>query len=356
MTTGTSTDDIYSQIASSIANPAIQSRDGFGSFGKHRTLFERSHRLIARSCLLAPPLVEANPYWAFDPEYLHFALRHGNYNHAYFVRALTTPTAFEPACIWALFWALVKSEHEFSRKYLPFWSHEERLTGHFISQICERIEEFAMHWSALTHADPKASTLDIWYADTATGSREKETGADLGLIVHGQYLANREFFKVARFQVKKVPPSNTARIELNQTKALLRTPGLGHYLFYHGQDRQEFRRPPTVAPVSAFEQVLTNAEKTVAEGKTARKELGEESIQNVDNSAYDFAVFLTFAFADPSADHGAFARSKSEAVRVLMGGGPPSRLAVISLGARVHPSEWLDKMGEYVRISAGDNQ
>lgn len=94
----------------------------------------------------------------------------------------------------------------------------------------------------------------------------------------------------------------------------------------------------------------------MAEGKTARKELGEESIQNVDNSAYDFAVFLTFAFADPSADHGAFARSKSEAVRVLMGGGPPSRLAVISLGARVHPSEWLDEMGEYVRIPVGDNQ
>lgn len=350
--------DIHVQIASSIANRAIQSRDGFGSLRKHRTLFERSHGLITGSSLLAPSPVGANPYWAIDPEFLHFALRHGNYNynHAHLVRALTTPTAFEPACIWALFWAMVKSEHEFSRKYLPFWSHEERLTGHLISQICERSEEFAVHWSALTHADPKISTLDIWYADTATGNREKETGADLGLIVHGQYAGDAEFFKSARFQVKKVPPSNTARIDLNQTKALLRTPGLGYYLFYHGQDRQEFRRPTTVVPAAAFENNLKNAEKIVLEGKQSRKELGEDSIQNVDNYAYDFAVFLTFALADPSADYGAIARSKSEAVRVLMAGGPPSRLAVISLGAPVEPREWLHEMGDFVSIPAGDNE
>lgn len=356
MTPENETNDSYAPLAAAIANPAMQSRVGFGTFRKHRQLFEQSHRLIARSSLLAPPDAAIHPMWPLDPEYLHFALRHGEYNHSHFFRYLTSPRVFQPRCVWALFWALVKSEHQFARRFLPFWSHEERLTGHFISQICERIDEFAVHWSSLAGDDPKRSWLDIWYADTATANLEKVTGADLGLIVHGQYAGDEEFYKVARFQVKKVPSSNTARIDLSQTKALLQSEGLGYYLFFHGQDRQDWRRPPTAAPASAFEPNLKRAEQARAEGKSARRELGEENIQNVDNSSFDFATFVTFAFADPAADFGAFARSKSEAVRLLMGGGPPTRLAVISLGAPVQPTDWLHEMAEYIRIPRGDNE
>ncbi len=82
--------------------------------------------------------------------------------------------------------------------------------------------------------------------------------------------------------------------------------------------------PPSVAPATAFEYNLSQAEKALAEGKSPRKELGDENIQNFDNSSYDFATFITFALADPAADFGAFARSKSTAVRLLMDGGPPS--------------------------------
>lgn len=353
------TDDPYTPIAVAIANPAIQSRVGFGTFRKHGTIFERSHRLIARSGLLASRAAATDPLWAIDPDLLHFALARGHYNHSSFIRYLTSPSAFEPGCVWALFWALAKSEHQFAARFLPFWSHEERLTGHFVSQICERIEEFAVHWSALTGSDPNRSWLDVWYADTAAGNREKETGADLGLIVHGQYSGDQEFFKVARFQVKKVPASNTARIDLNQTKSLLQTEGLGHYLFFHGQDRQDWRRPPTVAPASEFEHHVRKAESAQAEVMRVRSELGREDIQSIDNKSYDFATFLTFAFADPAADFGAFARSKSAAVRILMGGGPPTRLAVISLGAPVEAAEWLRELGNYVRIPGipgGDNE
>lgn len=348
--------DSYACLASAIVGPAIQSRVGFGTFRKYRTLFERSHRLVARSSLLAPPESMTQPFWALDPEFIHFALRHGEYNHAHFFRYLTSPIVFDPKCIWALFWALVKSEHHFAFKFLPFWSHEERLTGHFVSQVCERVEEFAGHWSSLCGDDPQKSYLDVWYADTATGNREKESGADLGLIVHGQYAGDDEFFKVARFQVKKVPSSNTARIDLNQTKALLQTEGLGYYLFFHGQDRQDWRRPPSVAPASEFEYNLEQAEKALQEGKRPGRELGKEDIQNIDGKSYDFATFITFAFADPAADFGAFARSKSAAVQTLMGGGPPSRLAVISLGAAVQPTDWLHELGEYIRIPRGDNE
>lgn len=235
----------------------MQSRVGFGTFRKHRQVFEQSHRLIARSSLLAPPETAVHALWPLDPDYLHFALRHGEYNHSHFFRYLTSPRVFQPRCVWALFWALVKSEHQFANKFLPFWSHEERLTGHFISQICERIDEFAVHWSSLAGGDPKRSWLDVWYADTATGSLEKVTGADLGLIVHGQYAGDEEFFKVARFQVKKVPSSNTARIDLNQTKALLQSEGLGHYLFFTGKiakiggDHRRSRRPQRLSTISS---------------------------------------------------------------------------------------------------------
>jgi hypothetical protein len=156
--------------------------------------------------------------------------------------------------------------------------------------------------------------------------------------------------------VKKVPSSNTARIDLNQTKALLQSEGVGHYLFFHGQDRQDWRRPPSVAPAPEFERYLKEAEEMRTEGKSLRKELGEENIQNVDNSSFDFATFITFALVDPTADFGAFARSKSAAVRLLMAGGPPTRLAVISLGAPIQPADWMHELGEYVRIPRGDNQ
>lgn len=356
MTREDRTIDSYAPIATAIATPAIQSRVGFGTFRKYHTLFERSHRLIARSSLLAPPESTSQPFWTVDPEFLHFAQRHGEYNHSHLFRYLTSPNAFDPKCIWALFWALTKSEHQFALKYLPFWSHEERLTGHFVSQICERIAEFAMHWSSLTGNDPKTSQLDVWYADTAAGNREKETGADLGLIVHGQYAGDDEFFKVARFQVKKVPSSNTARIDLSQTRVLLQSEGLGYYLFFHGQDRQDWRRPPSVAPASEFQYNLKKAEEALDEGKSPGRELGKEDIQSVDNKSFDFATFMTFAFADPAADFGAFARSKPAAVRILMGGGLPSRLAVISLGAPVQSTEWLHEMGEYIRMPRGDNE
>lgn len=349
--------DPYAELAASIANPAIQSRVGFGTFRKFKRLFERSHNIISQSSLLAPPEGGASSLWAIDPEFLHYALRHGhgNYNHSHFIRYLTSPSAFAPTCIWALFWALAKAEHKFSNKYLPFWSHEERLTGHFISQICERIEEFNVHWSNLIGSATQRSWLDVWYADTSIGNREKETGADLGLIFHGQYSDDDEFYKIARFQVKKVPSSNTARLDLNQTKALLREENVGHYLFFHGQDRQDWRRPPSIAPAKEFQYKLERAEKELLEEKSRRKELGVESIENVDNSSFDFSAFLTFAVADPAADFGAYARSKSAAVQILMSGGPPSRLAVISLGAQVQSSEWLHEMAQYIRLPRGEN-
>jgi len=221
--------------------------------------------------------------WGIDPDYIHFAMRHGHYNHAHFIRSLASPELYHPQCIWAIFWALAKAEHEFAGRYLPFWSHEERLTGHFVSQVCERICEFEGRWSELAANDQKNSTLDVWYADTATGNREKDTGADLGLIVNGQYAGEGEFFKAARFQVKKVPSSGTATIDLDQTKALLRTENLGYYLFYHGQDRHDWRRPPSVAPATAFERHVKNAEEAGEQGKRLRKELGNQSVNNVDS-------------------------------------------------------------------------
>ena len=349
----------YRSLAASIADPAIQSRAGFGSFGKYSTLFERTHRLVTRSSLLAPPNGATHPYWSIDPDFLRFAIRHGNANHAHFIRTLMTPDVYYPQCIWALFWAMAKAEHNFATKFLPFWSHEERLTGHFISQLCERISEFEGRWTELDSADAKKSWLDVWYADTATGNREKETGADLGLIVNGQYSGDREFFKAARFQVKKVPANNTATIDLDQTRALLRTENLGFYLFYHAQDRNEWRRPPSVAPAFEFANHVTNAEKAIQEGKRVGNKLGSQCVSNVDSESYDFAAFLTFALADPGSESGAMANSRDEAVRTLMGGGPggpPSRVAIISLGKPIDRSEWQHALGEYVSLPRGDNE
>jgi hypothetical protein len=348
---------LYRSLATSIADVAIQSRTGFGAFSKYSTLFERTYRLIAKSSLLAPP--NGAPYWSIDPEYASFAIRHRHLNHAHFIRYLTTPEVYYPQCFWAIFWALAKAEHTFAIHYLPFWSHEERLTGHFISQLCERVSEFKGRWAELDSSETNKSWLDVWYADTATGNREKETGADLGLIVNGQYLGDREFFKAARFQVKKVPANNTATIKLDQTQALLGTDNLGFYLFFHGQDRSEWRRPPSVALAYAFAEHVSNAVNAIQEGKRSKQEMGTLSVNDVDRQSFDFAAFITFAFADPGSDCGVMAKSRDESIRMLMGGGPggpPSRVAIISLGKPIDRVEWLNALKEYVRTPRDDNE
>jgi hypothetical protein len=210
----------FASDAVSIADRCLGSRGGVGAFRKLKDVLRRTVELITESGLFSAPFSESAGL-IHDPEFWHFYGRHSpGARSRFFKDVLTTPRVYDPQCIWALFWSMAKAEHEFLFRYLPFWSNEERLTGHLISQIMERISEFGGAWRTL--AANETSELEFWYADTATSRRESVTGADLGLVVHGKYGNQREFIKVIRVQAKKVASSGSAVIDLDQADTLLR--------------------------------------------------------------------------------------------------------------------------------------
>ncbi|MDA0244997.1 MAG: hypothetical protein OT477_16390 [Chloroflexi bacterium] len=339
--------DSYVQTAKSILELALKSQTGFALFSQYEDLRQNTFNLCKKSTLLKDfnahdfciktiiqsvqqDLEESFRQVSFeepkDPQPPALKVLFNDY--------LENPNSYAPNCIWAFFWALAKAEHNFLKKHLPFWSHEERLTGHFVCQICERIEEFAKYWSELSDPSLKQTGLNVWYADTATAKREKHTGADLGLIIHGQYEGGNEFFRVARFQAKKVKDGK-ATIDKKQTENLLKIPNLGYYLLYNGEKKQSLYRPLNVTVVPASHEPFYNFDSKTKEVNFLDKKGGRIWKNN-----YDFAMFLTFALADLSSknpsdnNYGAVANSESEAMQILMGeerSQYPSRFLIISL-------------------------
>ncbi|MCC6739553.1 MAG: hypothetical protein IT452_10960 [Planctomycetia bacterium] len=261
---------------------------------------------------------------------------------------LSQPSAFDPNPLWALFWAAVEAEGKFHELYVPYWSHEERLTGHLVSQLLERVEEFAPRWFALSSLSQQTERdgMRLAYFDTATASREKFTGADLGLVVHGD-LGGGEFYKVARLQAKKANARGRCRIDLDQVEVLLSAEGAGYFIFYHFADARQGSPTPTVCAATDFADDVGEAKK---ERGGSKRELGEKR-RDVANLGWDFATFLTFGLADPQSDVGAHANSAVEAARLVMAGrGVPSRLAVLTLGARGR-LDWSDVLREHIRVA-----
>jgi hypothetical protein len=289
-----------------------------------------------------------------DPEFWHFSSRRLRPDFRLFVRSLINPQAYDPQAIWALFWALAKAEHEFLYRYIPFWSHEERLTGHLVSQMVERLEEFHPHWRVLTASDHE-SKCEIWYADTATARRESVTGADLGLVVHARFPNQEEFFKVARFQAKKADRSGKAAIDLNQVEALLRTAHLGYLLFYHPLDPKQWSLPPTVRPAATFSNEVQNARKNSDEPPHHRPRPGDLPSISVDTqgNGWDLAAFVTFALTDPGSEEGVLATTAEDAVGELMAHTvaplpSPSRILVVTVGAGTSTVHWPGLFREYI--------
>ena len=245
------------------------------------------------------------PLWTIDADFLHFYLKRSHPDHrSFFDQILASPSSYEPSSLWALFWALAQAEHEFLSRYVPFWSHEERLTGHLVSQIVERLEDFAPYWASLSGAPESESEnhCRIFYADTATARRESLTGADFGLVIQARFGKQQpEYFKVARFQAKKVEKSGSALIDFDQVEALLNRPDVGYFIFYHFHDLKKWSLPPTVLSAGHFKSRLE--ELRVERARIKGPELGKES-KSVQDTGYDFATFLTFALADPASEHG----------------------------------------------------
>jgi hypothetical protein len=354
--------DKYVQLALNIGEQHTRSRGGFGAFRQFQDICRNSMGLVFESGFFANN--NQTPFQLLDDEFfLDFYMRRGRFrpNFKYFFeQVLTNPSSYNPVCLWSLFWALAKAEHEFLLRYTPYWSHEERLTGHLVSQMITRLEDFEVYWAALEEENETQdkSHCRIHYMDTATARRESLTGADLGLIIQARFSRHREFFKAVRFQAKKVDKGGNARIDLNQADTLIKTKNIGYYLFYHHYDVQNWSLPPIVQPASNFDHYVEESRNNKNKLSMSKDiELGEKSV-GVTSNGYDFATFITFALADQASEHGVLAASAEEATRLLMAtnrGLPQlSRIVVVTLGSQTTEIDWDRLFVEY--IARGDLQ
>ena len=122
--------------------------------------------------------------------------------------------------------------HENSN-YIPQNSHEERLTGHLVSELENALfilQETFEQMSQEIYG--QKVPVEFHYADLSSDNQEKNTGADLGLIFHVNLPDFPETFRVAAIQAKKMK-DNGARIDIEQKKKLIEMyDGMAYYMFY----------------------------------------------------------------------------------------------------------------------------
>jgi hypothetical protein len=252
---------------------------------------------------------------------------------------LGTPDSVALSPMWHLFWALTEGTQRFVSRYIKFWSHEERLTGHLITEIARAAEG----GTVLFDSSPLRGRVTLYYADVAARSMEAKTGADFAIIVQVATEGGGETFKVARFQAKKVGPNGKARVEADQLRVLRQTDGLGYYAFYYAPDNRSRLLPPTVVPAAMIEPPKDEKQKTLS--WSAR------------SGACDFATFIVFALADLGSEHGVAAQSAQEAAQVALHGRSqlqrPGRALVLSIGPASAP-DWRELLGGDEMFRPGD--
>lgn len=256
------------------------------------------------------------------------------------LHTLADPCVFNPPAYWSLLWALLRGEQSFQTKWVDAWSHEERLTGHFLTSAAGAGRELASAFEALDRAWGGGARCSVDYVDTATGRRERQTGADFGVVVHGTDETHGEWAKAVSFQVKKTDRFGQFEIDYDQLKALLRTPSLGHYIVF--TKNAPSAPPPVVVPAVFYESDLERrSEKRQKEPASARSEpLGSETVSG--RTQEDWAFFLALAVADPGSGVGVSVATPLEAARLLLhrSGVPPSRILAFGLGEMAGRTDW----------------
>ena len=187
----------------------------------------------------------------------------------------------------------------FSEKPLYKNSHEERLTGHLVSEIANSlsiIREKFEH-KAFELYQSKVN-LEFQYADLSSNNNEKHTGADLGLIFHINLPDYPERVNVAIIQSKKI--DKRATIDLNQIETLKEFAGeSGYYCFY--DMNKDVRNSPLIQRVNAITSILKQGEKQLftTTKSLQRNEVTEQYDGGVSNGNHDLTdISQLFKFED----------------------------------------------------------
>ncbi|MDR1700194.1 MAG: hypothetical protein LBR68_03290 [Lachnoclostridium sp.] len=240
---------------------------------------------------------------------------HLNYGMSYLRNLLKNETAFENPLFHILFKAFVYAEIRFINNFIPQNSHEERLTGHLISEISNSLsiigETFEQKASQLYNS---RVNLEFHYADLSSNDNEKITGADFGLIFHINLPDYQEKVNVAIIQSKKL--GKNALIDLAQIDALKHfAEKSGFYCFYDMNKNEQYS--PLILNANAITSIFDNDNKDSISYKS--KSLQRDKITDSWNGGIPLSVFLILEMLNPENENIESFRNIHKAKRFIEG-------------------------------------
>ena len=225
----------------------------------------------------------------FHPKYFHRFLSKNGLSHLR--NLLNDETAFENPLFHLLFKAFVYAEIKFINNYIPQNSHEERLTGHLISELANSLniinETFRQKAFELYSSEVD---LAFHYADLSSNNKEKFTGADLGFIFHINLPDYQEKVNVAIIQSKKF--NQSAAIDLKQIETLKKFAEESGYYCFYDMNQQE-RTSPLIQRANAITSILGDDQNIMT------KSLKRNDITERYDGGVPLSVFLIFDMLNP---------------------------------------------------------
>lgn len=229
----------------------------------------------------------------FHPKYFYKFLSKNGFS--YLRNQLKDETAFESPLFYLLFKAFVYAEIKFINNYIPQNSHEERLTGHLVSEIANSLNIIneTFEQKAFELYQSKVD-LEFHYADLSSNNKEKFTGADLGLIFHINLPDYQEKVNVAIIQSKKF--NEIASIDLRQIETLIKfAEESGYYCFYDMNKKD--RTSPLIQRANSITSILGNDNEKIRTKSLKRNEITERY-----DGGIPLSVFLIFDMLNPDND------------------------------------------------------
>lgn len=154
-------------------------------------------------------------YWFMK----HFPMRIRKVSYSLVRDLLTKPDYFDNELFQIVFRAFVYAEVNFIKNYIPQNSHEERLTGHLISEYANSLSIVKKTFEEKSkELYDESLTIDFLYADLSSNNNEKKTGADFGIIFHVNLPDYPNETKAAIFQAKKF--KNRFLVDIAQCQTL----------------------------------------------------------------------------------------------------------------------------------------
>ncbi len=230
-----------------------------------------------------------------------------------------------------LFKALVAAEIRFVSNFVPQESHEERLTGHLLSETLFSLELVRRQFEeACREIYTRKVNLDFHYADVAARKGERHSGADFAVIFSVALPDRPRFIKAFRFQAKKA--GTAARIDRQQHRALLSPDGRGAFYVFYCMGKESGprigRQSPLVLPAQYCAEEIKNASMNVERTR-------------INSNAEPFSAFLVLHGLSSESGVGRRCGSLEEAANYVYGIQYPeyaiSRLLVVSVGGGAVP-------------------